>query len=141
MKHQRYAAAYKTLLGLRGEPVIAAKEMLYVHYQMVVEMAHLSHKRPDTEGARIQTTPQKGDPEKTPISPRFIRRFQRRSGRGINYWQKLGQLFTEKRVRRAMGTAVVCMIGQQLCGVGIVIERDVRPSILITFPGERVGFL
>ena len=118
MKHQRYAAAYKTLLGMRGEPVLAAKEMLYVHYQMVVEMAHLSHKRPDAEGAKMEAALQKGDPEKMPASTRVVRRLTRRSGRGINYWQKLGQLFTEKRVRRAMGAAVVCMIGQQLCGVG-----------------------
>ena len=141
MKHQRYAAAYKTLLGLRGEPVLAAKEMLYVHYQMVVEMAHLSHKRPDVEGAGVRATLQKGDSEKTPISTRFVRRFQRRSGRGINYWKKLGQLFTEKRVRRAMGTAVVCMIGQQLCGVGSVMDRDLTHNILIPIPGERAGFL
>lgn len=117
MKHQRYATAYQTLLGLRGEPVIAAKEMLYVHYQMEVEMRHLSHKRPDSEEARIQAGPANDDAVKKPSGYRFTQRVRRRSGRGINYWQKLGQLFTEKRVRRAMGTAVVCMIGQQLCGV------------------------
>jgi hypothetical protein len=141
MKHQRYVAAYKTLLGLRGQPVLAAKEMLYVHYQMVVEMAHLSHKRPDTEGAGMQAALQKADPEKTPNSTHFMRRLTRRSGRGINYWQKLGQLFTEKRVRRAMGTAVVCMIGQQLCGVGGTIELDAISTVLTMFPGECVGFL
>lgn len=111
MKHQRYPAAYKTLLGLRGEPVLAAKEMVYVHYQMDVEMRHLSHKRPDSEEVR--------NSQSQSARSRFTQRIRRRSGRGINYWQKLGQLFSEKRVRRAMGTAVVCMIGQQLCGVGL----------------------
>lgn len=118
MKHQKYPAAFKTLLGLRGEPVLAAKEMLYVHYQMDVEMRHLSQKKKvDVE----ETSLRNGDtdcPEKLPRSC-FPLRIRRASNRGINYWQKLGQLFTEKRVRRAMGTAVVCMIGQQLCGVNV----------------------
>ena len=119
MKHQRYPAAYKALLGMRGEPILAAKEMLYVHYQMDVEMRLLSHKRPDTEDARRANDGQAAHPQDQPTRPRFIQRIRRRSGRGINYWQKLGQLFSEKRVRRAMGTAVVCMIGQQLCGVSL----------------------
>lgn len=114
MKHQKYPTAYKTLLGLRGEPVLAAKEMLYVHYQMDVEMRHLSHKRPDSEEVRNKES---GQPVEQPS--RFTQRIRRRSGRGINYWQKLGQLFSEKRVRRAMGTAIVCMVGQQLCGVSL----------------------
>lgn len=125
MKHRRYPGAYKTLLGLRGEAVLAAKEMLYVHYQMEVEMRLLSHKRPDTEEARTQPVVQNRDSEDVPIRARVTQRLRRRSGRGINYWQKLGQLFSEKRVRRAMGTAVVCMIGQQLCGVGHVDQSGV----------------
>lgn len=102
---------------MRGEPLLAAKEMLYVHYQMDVEMRLLSHKRPDPEDTINGEDGQAAYLEDTPVWSRFTQRIRRRSGRGINYWQKLGQLFSEKRVRRAMGTAVVCMIGQQLCGV------------------------
>ena len=120
MKHQRYAAAYKTLLGLRGEPVLAAKELLYVHYQMDVEMRHLSQKVPDYEAAKSRTDHQNGLSEEKLSLSRFRQHMSRRSGRNINYWQKLGQLFTEKRVRRGMVTAVVCMVGQQLCGVSPV---------------------
>ena len=116
MKHERYKAAYRTLLALRGEPVLAAKEMLYVHYQMDVEMRHLSHKHADAEevsGEKVDLPKQQA---RSGISERV---FHRRS-RGINYWQKVGQLFTEKRVRRAMGTAIVCMVGQQICGVNVL---------------------
>lgn len=108
MKHGRYTAAYRTLLALRGEPVITAKEMLYVHYQMDVEMRFLRHKRRDAEFA---TNDNKAS---------LKRAFCSRSGRSINYWQKLGQLFTVKRIRRAMVAAVVCMVGQQLCGVNVL---------------------
>ena len=57
MKHHRYRAAYRTLLALRGEPVLAAKEMLYVHYQMEVEIRHLNQKRsdPEAEGVHHET--------------------------------------------------------------------------------------
>jgi hypothetical protein len=119
MKHQKYPAAYKALLSMRGEPVLAAKEMLYVHYQMDVEMRHLCHKRLDTEDARNGDDGQTAQLKDGPARSRFTQRIRIRSGRGINYWQKLGQLFSEKRVRRAMGTAIVCMIGQQLCGVSL----------------------
>lgn len=118
MKHRRYQAAYRTLLALRGEPVLAAKEMLYVHFQMDVEMRHLSHKRSDVEASVIEH--EATDDEKKATGSRSKPRFRVRSGRGINYWQKLGQLFTEKRVRRAMIAAIVCMISQQLCGVNVL---------------------
>ena len=108
MKHNRYRAAYQTLLALRGEPVIAAKEMLYVHYQMNVERRFL-----------IQRSSPEVDAEDAEVTEKQKIRWKSRRGRSINYWQKLGQLFTVKRIRRAMLAAIVCMIGQQLCGVNV----------------------
>ena len=45
--------------------------------------------------------------------------FRRRSAtaRPANYWQKLYQIFAIKRNQRAITAAVVCMVGQQLCGI------------------------
>lgn len=117
MKHQKYAEAYKTLILLRGEPVLAAKELLYVHYQMEVEMRHLHHKRPDPESEVVQGAVE-GEKKAAHLHTR--QKQIRRSGRGINYWQKLGQLFTERRIRRATLAAVVCMVGQQMCGVNVL---------------------
>ncbi|KAK3724857.1 hypothetical protein LTR37_000905 [Vermiconidia calcicola] len=115
MKQGRYRGAYRTLVALRGEPVLAAKEMLYVHYQMEVEMLHLRRKHPDTEA----NCPAR-DHEGAGVEMHATQTHSPGSGTGINYWQKLGQLFTERRVRRAMVAAVVCMIGQQLCGVNVL---------------------
>lgn len=97
--------------------MLAAKELLYVHYQMDVEMRHLFRRDADGEEPNLRN-----DHTDHPERPRgywLSQRIRRRSDKGINYWQKPGQLFTKKRVRRAMGTAVVCMIGQQLCGVNV----------------------
>lgn len=111
MKHNRYRAAYQTLLALRGEPVLAAKEMLYVHYQMDVEMRFLNQRA----GSR-------DDFEQDEMTEKQKSRWRRlpRLDRSINYWQKLGQLFTVKRIRRAMLAAIICMISQQLCGVNVL---------------------
>lgn len=119
MKHGRYPEAYQTLVLLRGEPILAAKEILYVHYQMQVEMRHLGRKKDvDLEVAGVA---QDNDDEKSDSHPRSRRggRFAR-SANGLNYWQKLSQLFTKKRVRRATVASVVCMVGQQLCGVNVL---------------------
>ena len=117
MKHQRYLAAHRALLDLRGEPLLAAKEMLYVHYQMEVEMRNLSHERLDSEANMSHPEDIAIGGEKEVSHIRLRQRFKQRSRLGINYWQKLGQLFTQKRIRRAMIAAIVCMISQQLCGM------------------------
>jgi hypothetical protein len=124
MKHQRYLSAYKTLLLLRSEPVLAAKEMLYVHYQMEVEMRHFRHKRPDPDEDEAIRHHETIGGEKEAVGVRSTRRFLPQGGRGINYWQKLGQLFSEKRIRRAMVTAIVCMVGQQMCGVNVGLQLN-----------------
>lgn len=108
MKHHRHKEAYEALLALRGEPVLAAKELLYVHFQMDVETQHLSHQRPDVEANGHAHKEKEG-----------ARRFRQSPRSDIRYWRKIRDLFTVKRIRRATMTAVVCMIGQQLCGVNV----------------------
>jgi MFS family permease len=110
-----YKEAYKTLLALRGHPILAAKELLYVHYQMDVEKRFISGKLTDTEMGQSYAGPLEHE-AKDRMRTRVLQRFDSTRSVNINYWQKLGQLFTNKRIRRAMGAAVVCMISQQLCG-------------------------
>jgi MFS family permease len=103
----KYKEAYTTLLALRGHPILAAKELLYIHYQMDVEKRFISGKLTDAE-----------------MGEKARPRFGPTRSININYWQKFGQLFTNKRIRRAMGAAVVCMVSQQLCG-------KARPTVLM----------
>ncbi|KAF7185031.1 putative polyol transporter 6 [Pseudocercospora fuligena] len=120
----KYAAAYKTLLGLRGHPILAAKELLYTHYQMEVEKRFVTGKKTDAEmGAHVVEVPEPVEDEKdSRFRTKIMFRSRVASGptRSVNYWQKLGQLFSNKRIRRATTAAVVCMISQQLCGVNVL---------------------
>ena len=100
MKQDNYPEAYQALLQLRHEPILTAKELLYTHVQMEVE-ENLLHLRPkDTES-------QRGHRWITPT-------------RWSIYARKLRLIFTTWRTRRAAIAAMVCMIGQQLCGANVL---------------------
>ena len=100
-----YRKPFETLTALRGDPILAAKELLQVHFQMIIE------KRTISPGALDEHERQ----------ARGIGRFgawlQSPTNQPLNYYTKFGQLFTIPRIRRATGTAVVSMLSQQLCGV------------------------
>jgi hypothetical protein len=100
MKQKNYPAAYQTLLQLRGEPILTAKELLYTHVQMEVEEKFLCLAPKDVESQR---------------SRRWIQ-----PTRWSVYARKLRLIFTTPRTRRAAVAAMVCMIGQQLCGVNVL---------------------
>nr|POF26310.1 myo-inositol transporter 2 [Quercus suber] len=135
MKRGHYHSAYQSLLLLRLHPILAAKELFYVHCQMDVENRFLARSRgEDVEASQVLQNKTEADvpasleavdasmkPEKqdgTLTNVNFARkRLPRHARRPINYWQKLYQLFTVKRNRRALLAAVVCMVSQQLCGV------------------------
>lgn len=113
MKRGHYKTAYHNLILLRFHPILAAKELLYVHCQMEVESRFLGlHHRQDVQSNEHATT----NGEKS--GGKLARLWSRpRPTRPVNYWQKLYQLFTIKRNRRAIVAAVVVMISQQLCGI------------------------
>jgi len=119
-KRGHYKAAYQSLILLRFYPILAAKELLYVHCQMEVEADFLAQHRGNAEAQDLRQTTNTTDAAANEASSR--RRFLRRSrsAKPINYWQKLYQLFTIARNRRALVAAVVCMIGQQVCGVNVL---------------------
>nr|POF12771.1 putative polyol transporter 3 [Quercus suber] len=135
MKKGHYHSAYQSLLLLRLHPILAAKELFYVHCQMDVENRYLARSRgEDVEASLVspckthddspgpletanETVKSKIRESSRPDSSMVGTLLRRQPGRPINYWQKLHQLFTVKRNRRALLAAVVCMVSQQLCGV------------------------
>ncbi|KAL8772478.1 MAG: hypothetical protein Q9209_002430 [Squamulea sp. 1 TL-2023] len=94
-----YSKAYTTLLRLRKENVLAAKEMVSIHYQIQAERAVFLRRQ--------------ADPENTGLDP-----FQRRLGRS-NYWERLYNMVWFPRIRRAAVAAMVVMLAQQLSGINI----------------------
>ncbi|EMC91624.1 hypothetical protein BAUCODRAFT_79361 [Baudoinia panamericana UAMH 10762] len=81
MKKGRYAQAYKSLLRLRNHPIQAARDLYYVHAQLLIEHKVIGQ---------------------------------------TNYAQRIIELFTIPRVRRATLASFVVMIAQQMCGINII---------------------
>ncbi|KAK4891169.1 hypothetical protein LTR27_010243 [Elasticomyces elasticus] len=109
MRRGYYEKAYHNLVLLRYHPILAAKELLYVHCQAEVESRFLDRDRASSqehEGVR---------PRANMITNLF--HSQSATVPPVNYWRKLYQLFSIKRNQRALIAAVVCMGNQQLCGV------------------------
>jgi MFS family permease len=93
--------AYNTLLLLRGEPILAAKELIYAHCQLLIE-----------KGSR------KGADFQEPMSSED---FSLEYGSGLRAWaSRFKRLFTEGFIRRALMAAATVMVCQQLCGINIL---------------------
>ncbi|KAK5743289.1 hypothetical protein LTR17_002766 [Elasticomyces elasticus] len=109
MRRGYYKKAYQNLVLLRYHPILAAKELLYVHCQTEVESRFLG------QGRKSAQLHDGSGPRTDKIMKRF--RPQSATARPANHWRRLYQLFSIKRNQRAMIAAVVCMVSQQLCGV------------------------
>lgn len=111
MAHNKYDEAYETLTRLRGSRILASKELLYTHYQMQAEHEFsVPGSRPSSDHA----APTEAAQHVARSNSHDLVEYRR-----PNFAQKLGHLFTVPRIRNATITAVVCMFGQQLCGVSI----------------------
>lgn len=94
--------AYNTLLLLRGEPILAAKELIYAHCQLVIE-----------KGSR------KGTKFADPMSSKDLALVY---GSGVRAWaSRFVRLFSEGFIHRELLAAAAVMIGQQLCGINVLI--------------------
>ena len=163
---EHYVEAYKSLLHLRGLPLLAAKELFYVHCQIEIERRLLSQrshdaerhlsdhqgpkktyhknsqavrkrkrshgddawkasfelheKRVDNSNGGPASEHESKEVEDNTVTPRNRKSLPKTTknpremwqllmapkSRSINYWQKLGQLLTERRIRRVFQTAL-----------------------------------
>lgn len=109
MAHDKYGEAYETLSRLRGSHFLAAKELLYTHFQLRAEH---EFSLPRSRRASSHSAPIEAAQHIERSDSHDLVEYRR-----PNFAQKLGHLFTVPRIRNATITAVVCMFGQQLCGV------------------------
>ncbi|CAK1368308.1 Arabinose-proton symporter [Cercospora beticola] len=109
-----YPEAYETLSRLRGSRVLAAKELLYTHYQQNVELIIARHVDSNDHDRPVDSDDERDDD--VGRVDHIVARTQ-----SPNLFQKFGQLFTIPRIRNATLTAVVAMVAQQLCGVNVLI--------------------
>ena len=97
----RYKQAYSTLLRLRREPRLAAKELVSIHYQTQVERALLLRCQPDEEATMV---PKSWPPE---------------VGR-TSWWERFESIIYVPRNRRACMSAMTVMLSQNLSGISIL---------------------
>ena len=97
----KYDKAFITLIRLRKERVLAAKELCSIHYQIQAERWLFSGK-PNT------------DEETEDLNP-----FEPELGR-TSYLRRLVNHYTFPRIRRAAIAAMVVMLSQQLSGINII---------------------
>lgn len=91
---------WETLLALKGEPILAARELIFTHCQLLVE----AHSRKD----QVERTRENVD---TDFSLSGETRWRRRARR----------LVTKPEILREVLAAVIVMLSQQLCGINLVI--------------------
>lgn len=97
-----YEKAYNSLVRLRGERVVAAKELVSIHYQIQAERrVYLERKIEDDPSKPNLTT-------YNSVLPRS------------SYWERLRNMFIFPRVRRAAIAASIVMLAQQLSGINIL---------------------
>lgn len=97
-KH-KYAEAYRSLLGLRGTEIQAARDLYSIHAQLQAEATKVWNPSEELWS----------DVDKRYIYQRWIRKG--------NFFKRMGYLFTNPRTRRACTVALIVMLSQQLCGV------------------------
>ena len=97
----KYAKAFTTLVRLRKERVLAAKELCSIYYQIQAERWLFSGKQNLDEESE--------DPN--PFKPELGR---------TSYLRRLINHFTFPRIRRAAVASMVVMLSQQLSGINII---------------------
>ena len=105
-KQRRYAEAYKVLLRLRENPLLAARDLVHIRAQLNVETV-LFMRNPD-EAIHIGNE-----------IPYLEWEVYRREINLIAYGRRIIRLFTIPRVRRSTFASFVVMSSQQLSGVNI----------------------
>lgn len=98
IKHKQYGPAYDALVLLRKHAILAAKDLFYIDEQMQEEHRQRSQHDHEANDSR----------NRHPSSKLGM------------YAQNLWHLFSKRQIRRATVAAVVCMFGQQLCGVNVL---------------------
>ncbi|KAG8531884.1 uncharacterized protein KY384_003520 [Bacidia gigantensis] len=102
----KYEKAFTTLVRLRKERVIAAKELCSIYYQIQAERWLFS--APEVKvAADLEATNSDETEGLNPFEPELPR---------TSYWRRLINHYTFPRIRRAAIAAMVVMLSQQLSG-------------------------
>ena len=99
----KYDKAFTTLVRLRKERVLAAKELCSIYYQIQAERWLFSGKRDVDEEEESE--------DANPFMPELVR---------TSYFRRLINHYTFPRIRRAAIATMIVMLSQQLSGINII---------------------
>ena len=106
IKKQRYNKAFIVLSRLRGNPLLAARDLVFIWAQLQVETTLF--RRTNEDVIDVENRIPYLDPQ---VYKREIGLF--------GYARRITQLFTIPRVRRATLASFLVMIAQQLTGINV----------------------
>lgn len=127
-----YRKAFHTLVELRGSQILAAKELLYVHVQMVVETQVTSPER--LYRVQKRAAAEADGQSKMDMwlkTPKLDK---------VRYVEKIRHLWTKDRIRRATGNAVVCMLSQQVSDIRGSRSIAEKPFVFVSVSRSVNGF-
>ncbi|KAF1816050.1 hypothetical protein P152DRAFT_478646 [Eremomyces bilateralis CBS 781.70] len=122
VKKKQYNKAYRSLLALRESPIIAARDLFYIHVQLLAETRLFSSRR--DIGFNVVRNDTDSDLETNSIQTNLegfgeAETYQDEIDK-ISYWDRVLQLWKVKRVRRSALASFAVMISQQLCGINVL---------------------
>ncbi|KAL9612224.1 MAG: hypothetical protein Q9167_003173 [Letrouitia subvulpina] len=106
IKKQQYAEGYSVLLRLRENPLLAARDLVFIRAQLEVETILFMRSTNDVMELGSEV-------------PRIDQRTYRRQISLLGYGRRIVQLFTIPRVRRSTLASFIVMTAQQMSGVNV----------------------
>ena len=113
--------AFTTLVRLRKERILAAKELCSIYYQIQAERWIFSDTK-DRQAAESETE------SSNPFYPELDR---------TSYWRRLVNHYTFPRMRRAAIATMIVMLSQQLSGGSLLqlsAHTHTSPNLLLSLP-------
>ena len=140
IKKKRYDKAFIVLSRLRGNPLLAARDLVLIWAQLQVETTLFKRTNDDVVAVENQI-------------PYLDPRVYKREIGLVGYARRITQLFTIPRVRRATVASFIVMTAQQLTGINVFAflasslftlggeDTDKRNSLYLYFGFGIVNFL
>lgn len=122
MKHGYYRKALESFCIIQPTPLLAARDLMYAHAQLEVE-SRLIEKR-KTSPQAVEELPDLGDR----LWSSDIQHVQDGTVSVVDKEAGARELFSEPRCTRALLSAVVAMITQQMTGVNTIGKRP-KPTL------------
>ena len=131
VKNGKYRESYRSLIALREVPLLAARDLFYMHVQLLAETKLLS-RSPTVELGPVLNTPASEMPRaNTILEDLNNKETYQNEIKKITYWDRILQLATIPRVRRSAVAAFAVMSTSNLNARGPCDIEDLSTHLLL----------